>query len=64
MRRTPRRRKTPCCKTGNCRGDPPRWSQPDNSDAARARTLRKEIGAALAEARQAGKARPANAAPA
>jgi hypothetical protein len=43
------------------RGDPPRWSQPDLSDAARARTLRKEIGAALAEARQACRQRPASA---
>lgn len=42
------------------KGEPARWSQPDNSDAARARTLRKEIGAALAEARQACKQGPAS----
>jgi len=42
------------------RGDPPRWSQPDLSDAARTRTLRKEIGAALAEARQACRQGPAS----
>lgn len=42
------------------RGDPARWSQPDTSDAARARTLRKEIGAALAEARLACNQGPAS----
>jgi hypothetical protein len=42
------------------RGDPARWSQPDTSNAARARTLRKEIGAALAEARQACAKGPAS----
>jgi len=43
------------------RGEPTRWSQPDLSEAARARTLRKEIGAALAEARQACRQGPASA---
>lgn len=42
------------------KGAPARWSQPDSNDAARARTLRKEIGAALAEARQACKQGPAS----
>lgn len=32
-------------------GDPARWHQEDSTDTARMRTLRKEIGAALAEAR-------------
>nr|WP_315260007.1 hypothetical protein [uncultured Duganella sp.] len=41
------------------KGEPARWSQPDNSTAEQARTLRKEIGAALAEARQACKQSPA-----
>ena len=35
------------------RGEPARWSQPDTTKAQQERTLRKEIGAALAEARQA-----------
>ncbi len=42
------------------KGEPARWSQPDSTPAARARTLRKEIGAALAEARQACHKGPAN----
>lgn len=42
------------------KGEPARWSQPDTTDAARARTLRKEIGAALAEARQACNKGPAS----
>jgi len=33
------------------KGDPARWHQEDTTEAARMRTLRKEIGAALAEAR-------------
>jgi hypothetical protein len=37
------------------RGEPARWSQPDRTSAEQARTLRKEIGAALAEAKQACK---------
>jgi hypothetical protein len=37
------------------KGEPARWSQPDRSSAEQARTLRKEIGAALAEAKQACK---------
>jgi len=37
------------------RGEPARWSQPDRSTVEQARTLRKEIGAALAEAKQACK---------
>lgn len=41
------------------RGEPARWSQPDRGSAEQARTLRKEIGAALAEARQACKQAPA-----
>lgn len=41
------------------KGDPARWSQPDSTTAEQARTLRKEIGAALAEARQACKQAPA-----
>ncbi|MFP5391259.1 MAG: hypothetical protein ACLGI6_06895 [Gammaproteobacteria bacterium] len=40
------------------RGDPARWSQPDASSAARERTLRKEIGAALQEAQGACRSRP------
>lgn len=42
------------------KGEPTRWSQPDATEAARTRTLRKEIGAALAEARQACKQGPAS----
>lgn len=41
------------------KGEPARWSQPDRGSAEQARTLRKEIGAALAEARQACKQAPA-----
>jgi len=41
------------------KGEPARWSQPDRSSAEQARTLRKEIGAALAEAKQACKQAPA-----
>ncbi|MBV7536493.1 hypothetical protein KW842_12025 [Duganella sp. sic0402] len=41
------------------KGEPARWSQPDRTSAEQARTLRKEIGAALAEARQACKQLPA-----
>ncbi|MYM83293.1 hypothetical protein GTP44_15165 [Duganella sp. FT50W] len=40
-------------------GDPARWSRPDRTPQERERTLRKEIGAALAEARQACKQVPA-----
>lgn len=42
------------------RGEPARWSRPDQTTAEQARTLRKEIGAALAEARQACGKGPAN----
>lgn len=35
------------------KGEPARWSQPDSTKAQQERTLRKEIGAALAEAKQA-----------
>ncbi len=38
------------------RGDPARWYQEDTSEAARRRTLHKEIGAALQEAQGACKA--------
>lgn len=41
------------------RGEPARWSQSDSSTAEQTRTLRKEIGAALAEARQACNKGPA-----
>ncbi|RFP15869.1 MULTISPECIES: hypothetical protein [unclassified Duganella] len=41
------------------RGDPPRWYQDDASPAEQLRTLRKEIGAALAEANLACKQGPA-----
>jgi hypothetical protein len=34
-------------------GDPARWQREDTTPAEQARTLRKEIGAALAEAKQA-----------
>ena len=34
-------------------GDPARWQRADTTPAEQARTLRKEIGAALAEAKQA-----------
>ncbi len=37
------------------RGDPPRWSQPDRTQAAQLATLRKEINAALREALEACK---------
>lgn len=43
------------------KGDPARWSQPDQTPAQRERTLRKEIGAALAEARLACQQGPASA---
>jgi carboxylesterase type B len=33
------------------KGDPLRWQQPDTTPAEQARSLRKEIGAALAEAK-------------
>jgi hypothetical protein len=42
------------------KGDPARWSQPDLTSAEQARTLRKEIGAALNEARQACQQGPAS----
>jgi hypothetical protein len=42
------------------RGEPARWSQGDVTNADRARTLRKEIGAALAEAKQGCKQAPAS----
>ncbi|MTV40902.1 hypothetical protein [Duganella radicis] len=41
------------------RGEPTRWSQPDITRAQQVHTLRKEIGAALAEARQACRQGPA-----
>ena len=41
------------------KGDPARWYQEDTTAPAQARTLRKEIGAALAEARLACKKGPA-----
>ncbi len=41
------------------RGEPARWSRPDASSAEQARTLRKEIGAALAEAKRACQQGPA-----
>lgn len=37
------------------RGDPPRWSRPDRTEAAQLATLRKEINAALREALEACK---------
>lgn len=43
------------------RGDPARWSQEDTSAAARLRTLRKEIGAALQEAQGNCRRQPASA---
>lgn len=42
------------------RGEPARWSQSDSSTAEQTRTLRKEIGAALAEAKQACRQGPAS----
>ena len=42
------------------RGEPARWTEGDQSTAERTRILRKEIGAALAEARQACKQGPAS----
>ena len=39
-------------------GDPQRWYQEDSSAQAQLRTLRKEIGAALAEARKACRLEP------
>ncbi len=41
------------------KGEPARWSQGDRTSAEQARTLRKEIGAALAEAKQACQKGPA-----
>jgi hypothetical protein len=41
------------------RGDPARWSREDSTTEARLRTLRKEMGAALQEARGACRALPA-----
>jgi hypothetical protein len=41
------------------KGDPARWYQEDTTASAQTRTLRKEIGAALAEARLACKKGPA-----
>ncbi|MYM68202.1 hypothetical protein GTP45_15380 [Pseudoduganella sp. FT55W] len=41
------------------RGEPARWSKPDSTKAEQERTLRKEIGAALAEAKQACQKGPA-----
>lgn len=41
------------------KGDPARWHQEDATTSARMRTLRKEIGAALAEAKQACNKGPA-----
>jgi hypothetical protein len=41
------------------KGDPARWYREDKNAAEQARTLRKEIGAALAEARLACKQAPA-----
>ena len=41
------------------KGDPARWHQEDTTASAQMRTLRKEIGAALAEARLACKKGPA-----
>lgn len=37
------------------RGDPPRWTRPDRTEAAQLATLRKEINAALREALEACK---------
>lgn len=42
------------------RGDPARWSKEDTTVEARLRTLRKEMGAALQEARGACRALPAS----
>ncbi len=41
------------------KGDPARWHQEDTTKSAQMRTLRKEIGAALAEAKLACKPMPA-----
>jgi len=43
------------------RGDPPRWTRPDRSEAAQLATLRKEINAALREALEACKQQGAGA---
>lgn len=43
------------------RGDPPRWRQPDRTEAAQLATLRKEINAALREALEACKQQGAGA---
>ena len=42
------------------KGEPARWSQGDQTTAEQTRTLRKEIGAALAEAKQACQKGPAS----
>ncbi|MRW94237.1 hypothetical protein GJ699_30110 [Duganella sp. FT80W] len=42
------------------KGEPARWSRADSTSAEQARTLRKEIGAALAEARRACQQGPAS----
>lgn len=42
------------------RGDPARWTREDSTTEARLRTLRKEMGAALQEARGACRALPAS----
>jgi hypothetical protein len=43
------------------RGDPPRWTRPDRTEAAQLATLRKEINAALREALEACKQEQAGA---
>lgn len=43
------------------RGDPPRWTRPDRTQAAQLATLRKEINAALREALEACKQEDAGA---
>ncbi|SFF83032.1 hypothetical protein SAMN05518865_10575 [Duganella sp. CF458] len=43
------------------RGDPPRWTRPDRTEAAQLATLRKEINAALREALEACKQQGAGA---
>lgn len=43
------------------RGDPPRWTKPDRTEAAQLATLRKEINAALREALEACKQEAAGA---
>lgn len=46
-------------KSEIAKGDPARWYKPDNTDAARMRTLKKEIAAAYTEARNACQRGPA-----